>query len=311
MVPPYTLPSMLASWGIIKCVDIRADSETFLAPRLSGKLSATISFGMSDHVLNHFCSLSDRGKKKAISLSLAQFIMDKITPVTIDEMRELENRAEQIGISKLLLMENAGSAVARFVGGVVLNSRVQIKSKGSKINVLAVAGTGNNGGDVFVASRHLAYWDSINVTLVLIGRNSVIRTEEAIRNWKILENIPKITKIEIADPSEVHSSLSEFISESNIVIVGVFGTGFRGKPRELQLSAINEINSRKKGSCFCVSVDLPSGMEADTGDCVYSVMSDATVTMHAPKVGMQLTENSRLACGELVIANIGIPFGKL
>ena len=92
-----------------------------------------------------------------------------------EEMTALDTNCRYFGLLPLQLMENAGAALARVV---------MAKAKGKRIAI--VAGRGNNGGDAFVAARHLVDSD---VTVYLLGRSRDIATEEAKRNWDILERL--------------------------------------------------------------------------------------------------------------------------
>jgi hydroxyethylthiazole kinase-like uncharacterized protein yjeF len=213
-------------------------------------------------------------------------------PLTTLEMTRREDRAVDMGLSRLTMMENAGSAVARFVVNTFETE-----------NVLVVTGTGNNAGDAFVAARHLVYWDKFKITLALVGSESDIHAEEALANWNILRKIPEVEKLEIDTPEKM-ALLKRAADASQVIIVAIFGTGFKGKPRELQASAINTINFSKATK---ISVDLPSGMEADSGNYEIAIMSDYTVTMDSPKVGMLASDKSKKACGKILAANIGVP----
>ena len=225
------------------------------------------------------------------------FSLNLSKPVTVVEMRKIEDQGTSLGISKLVMMENAGAAIANY-----LNERLS-SEKGSHRTkeVVVVGGTGNNGGDVFVAARHLAYWPYFQVTAVLIGTEKQIHTEEALTNWKILTRISKIKRI-LVDKEAKLVVLGKELSKANVVVAGIFGTGFRGRPKGLQLGVIKQINAIKRP--LKVSADLPSGMEADTGNSTCCVRSDVTVTMHAPKRGLLLSESN---AGKIIVANIGIP----
>ncbi len=240
--------------------------------------------------------------------------MNPKEPVTTKAMRESEEEGVKLGISKLIMMENAGSALANFVVSWALDSRPHLELEAAtlpaltpKVSVLIIAGTGNNGGDAFVAARHLSYFRSLfDLTVVLLGTHSDIRSEEASINWKILSGIHSVERIELNLDERV-PEIRDIIALSSVLVVGIFGTGFKGRPRELQEKVITAINQRDKERSFCVSADIPSGMDADTGACEYSVDSDATVTMHAPKVGMFASGESRRKCGRIITANIGLP----
>jgi hydroxyethylthiazole kinase-like uncharacterized protein yjeF len=221
-------------------------------------------------------------------------------PVSSEEMKLLEERGQRIGISKLLMMENAGSAIATFAHDLISGSTIGSKMK----RVVLVGGTGNNGGDVFVASRHLAYWGNLEVIVLLIGQSVDIRTDEAKTNWDILSQIPNVRLVVIDEVAKI-GLIERNVREAAIIVVGIFGTGFKGVPRELQLNAIARLNSID--GPLKISVDIPSGMEADSGSHEYAIHSNYTITMHAPKLGMFAAGADR-ATGEIVQANIGLPF---
>jgi hydroxyethylthiazole kinase-like uncharacterized protein yjeF len=191
-------------------------------------------------------------------------------PISPDEMRAIDANCTYFGLVPLQLMENAGAALAQ---------EVKKRARGKKIAV--VAGRGNNGGDAFVAARHL---NDFEVTVFLLGRSRDIATEEARRNWEILERLGFDLR-EVRDSSDL-SSLSQY----DLILDGVFGTGVRGVVRGLEAEAIDAINSA--GRCV-VSVDVPSGLGTDK-----VVDPEVTVTFHRPKGDIP---------GDVVVAEIGIP----
>ena len=211
----------------------------------------------------------------------------------VAEMNARENQGLKMGISHLIMMENAGAAVARFNAD---------KWK-TRTKILLLAGTGNNGGDAFVAARHLAFWKNFDVSVVLVGNESSIRTDEATSNWRILKHIINIrtTAIESADDSR---KLSMLVRKADVIVSAIFGTGFHGKPSGVHLKVINKINS---SSASVISIDLPSGMHADTGEYETAVISDYSIALDSPKVGM-MNPKSKSICGKVLVANIGVPF---
>ncbi len=108
--------------------------------------------------------------------------------ISAAEMQALDSNCRYLGLLPLQLMENAGAALAR-----------EVKARGSGKRIKIVAGRGNNGGDAFVAARHLTGFD---VTTYLLGRSRDISTDEAKRNWEILEKLDCDIR-EIKDPSEI------------------------------------------------------------------------------------------------------------
>ena len=229
--------------------------------------------------------------------------VDGRQPVTVEKMKQIEDKGEEFGISKNMMMEVAGSSLALFIFQNANHFRD--KSNDEKIRVLLVAGTGNNGGDTFVAARHLAYWNEIfDISLVLLGRSEDVNAKEANLNLQILHKIPAVKMEEVYSDLMI-ASFSAMLNIAEVVVVGIFGTGFKGEPRLLQKNVIEMIN--KNTRAVKISVDLPSGLEADSGDSKCVVRSDFTITMHAPKLGMVAKKESRNLCGRILIANIGVP----
>ena len=168
-----------------------------------------------------------------------------------------------------------------------------------------MAGKGNNGGDAFVAARHLKK-EKIDTKIVLIGSSKDLRTEEARRNCQILKAGGYEIK-EITDSSELKTR-ETLLDSSDVIVDAIFGTGVRGRIREPEATAIDIINHAKANSnAFIVAVDIPSGLDADTGsppgDCI---RADATLTLALPKVGM-LEDNASKYLGKLYVGDISVP----
>ena len=199
----------------------------------------------------------------------------------------IEENGHQMGFLKKFMMENAGAVVTKRL----VEKFVDVKSK----NVLVFAGLGNNGGDGLVIARHLAGYGS-NVTVFLLGEPDNIRSEECSWNWSLLEKMKSI-KLLTGGNLEYLNNL-----EFDIIIDGILGTGISGEIREPQASAITYIN---KSNAFKIAVDVPSGVDPDTGNKnLPHVTADMTVTFHRMKVGMPKRKD---VCGEIIVEKIGIP----
>ena len=214
-------------------------------------------------------------------------------PITSEQMYSIEDNGYAFfGMKKLLMMENAGHGLADFV----------VSEKGPNLagkKIISLCGTGNNGGDAMVASRHLSAQNGIEVTVVLLGDTKNIKTEETTMNWSIIRNMKSIKIIEGNDVLEL---AKKELSNSNIIIDGIFGTGIKGEIREPFSTAIDLINDSK---AYVVSVDIPSGLNPNDGSFHEKcVKADATVTFHRIKNG--LTRNEEYT-GELHLEKIGIP----
>ena len=161
----------------------------------------------------------------------------------IEDVYVWDINAKWLGISPFQLMENAGASVAR-----VIEDKF---GKGLKIAIFS--GTGNNGGDGFVAARHLSFENE--VTLFLIGDEAKIRSEEAKHNWEILKRLDFIKIKVLKDSSQIKAlNLKGF----DVIVDALLGAGTKGEPREPIKSAIEKINEYS-GKTKIVSIDLPSG----------------------------------------------------
>jgi NAD(P)H-hydrate epimerase len=200
-------------------------------------------------------------------------------PITSAEMNAIDRNCAYFGLSSLQLMENAGAGIA---------NTIKERFDGGKVTI--IAGKGNNGGDAFVAGRHLKNFD---VEVMLMGRSKDIGTEEARINWKILSRSGCVLR-EIRDSTELRKI------ESDIILDAIFGTGIKGEIREPESTAIDIIN---ESDAFVVSVDVPSGLDSDTGIAKKSVRADLTLTFHRMKKGLISSD----CAGEVKVIEIGIP----
>jgi NAD(P)H-hydrate epimerase len=214
-----------------------------------------------------------------------------LKPITSDQMYRIEENGHSVlGMRRFLMMENAGHGLADFVA----HKFKKLKDK----KIVAVCGTGNNGGDGFVASRHLAGYGA-KMTVILLGSPSDLRSEEARLNWGIIE---KMDSIEIIFGKELTDETKGKIAKANIILDGIFGTGIKGEVREPHASAIDAINRSK---AFVLAIDVPSGFDPNTGQIHEKcVRADATVTFHRLKVGLA---KGKKYTGPVHIERIGIP----
>ena len=213
--------------------------------------------------------------------------------ITVKQMMQIEENGHQMGFLRKFMMENAGAACAK----KLVEKFGDVKSK----NVLVFAGLGNNGGDGLVIARHLAGYGS-SVTVFLLGKPNNIRSEECSWNWNLLEKMESIKLL--TDGNLEHlNNLDKF----DIIVDGILGTGISGEIREPHASVIEFINesNRVGATGGVVSVDVPSGLNPDTGETnQVCVNANMTVTFHRMKVGIQKRTD---VCGEIFVEKIGIP----
>lgn len=213
--------------------------------------------------------------------------------VTAGEMRKIDKEAiENFGIDKLVLMENAGIKIAAAVENIL---RPPTNNK-----IIIFAGTGDNGGDAFVAARHLLD-NNRKVKVYIIGDADKI-SGAAKRNLDILLNLDADV-MQVAterDWDKVKIGLAIF----DIVVDGLVGTGFHGSLQGDLLRVIKLINDVQKP---VIAIDIPSGVLADSGKVEsLAVKATKTVSFGLPKLGIVLYPGARFA-GEVVVEQISLP----
>jgi len=205
--------------------------------------------------------------------------------ISVDQMYQIENKGHDMGFLKKFMMENAGAAAVRRL--VEKTGSVDLK------NIIIFVGLGNNGGDGLVMARHLA-GHGAKVTVMLLGTSEKIKTEESNWNWSILEKMPSVKLMS--------NSSIDFDFKPDILVDAILGTGITGEIREPYASAINYINETE---CYKFAVDVPSGLDPQTGDTAnIFTKCDMTVTFHKMKQGIPKRKD---LTGELFAEKIGIP----
>jgi len=201
-------------------------------------------------------------------------------------MRALELNAEYFGVSRLLLMENAGHNVA-----------LEVASRFTPGKSVAVfCGLGGNGGDGFVAARHLSCM-GFKVRIILAGKAREISDKAALENWHALQFLSEAIPVE-----EVYDSTLVPKATADIVIDALLGTGAKGSLRPPILQLVVRINEM---DAFRVAVDVPTGIDADTGTVSgEAVKANLTITFHRSKKGLG---KAKKYVGELLVKSIGLP----
>lgn len=196
---------------------------------------------------------------------------------------------EQFGIPGIVLMENAGRGMSELLCRQSPSGRVTV-----------LCGVGNNAGDGFVIARHLEN-RGIDVLVVLLAPQSQLRGD-ARTNYEIL--VKAGTKIIALDVANELDRLIVIVDESDWVVDALLGTGLRGAAREPFSTVISVVNG---GDCKVLAVDVPSGLDADTGPVLdNTIQATITGTCVALKQGL-LKDKSRDYVGQIEVIDIGIP----
>ncbi|MBW2050949.1 MAG: NAD(P)H-hydrate dehydratase [Deltaproteobacteria bacterium] len=211
--------------------------------------------------------------------------------VTAEEMRRLDNKTiSECGVPGVVLMENAGR------GAAVLAQEHFGLLTGRSIAV--ISGRGNNGGDGFVMARVFHGWGA-HVRIYLLGSRDQVNGDARI-NLEIAFNLD----LEIVEVSEDSGPDRIDLSNADMIIDAILGTGLNAEVRGLYREVIDRIN---KSGRTVVAVDVPSGLDSDTGRIWGScVRADLTVTFGLPKAGLFLPPGEVLV-GRLEVVDIGIP----
>jgi len=204
-----------------------------------------------------------------------------VKQISVEEALAFDQMAQRkLGLSSLILMENAGRSVAEEA----------LKIPAQKI--LIICGVGNNGGDGFVAARHLLNAGK-EVKVSIVGNPDKLKPDPK-ANLKVLEKL----KVDWKPANELRG-----FQEVDLVIDSLFGIGLNADIREPYLSVINKINQAEKP---VLAVDVPSGLDADTGKVLgVAVKAQTTVTFVAPKRGFYLASGPE-CCGNVIVRNIGV-----
>ncbi|UPV74504.1 NAD(P)H-hydrate epimerase [Halorussus limi] len=199
--------------------------------------------------------------------------------ISSERMAQVDANAAALGVPRKQLMESSGNAVAREVRAVA--------DPGARVAV--VTGRGNNGGDGFVAVRFL---DDYDTSVHLLGREETIATDIARENWAALRRGDYATET-------VTDSRAFELPECDVVVDAMLGTGVTGALREPEATAAERIN---ESDATVVAVDVPSGVDANTGDADgTAVEADRVVTFHDRKPGLDSLD------AEVAVADIGVP----
>lgn len=213
--------------------------------------------------------------------------------VTANKIREIDILAQtKFSIPSLILMENAGKIACE----EILKSINNNLSK--KVSIFS--GRGNNGGDGFVAARHLKSRGA-SVDVYLLGKIRDVKKPDPLTNLKIVRKMG-IKLTELIDIKSVKKLRRRF--RSDVIVDAIFGTGFSGKLPEHMAVLVNFLNST---GTPIFSLDVPSGLDATTGRVLDTcIKATKTITFGLPKTGFIKSDGPDFA-GEVLIRNITYP----
>jgi hydroxyethylthiazole kinase-like uncharacterized protein yjeF len=208
--------------------------------------------------------------------------------ISPQEANELDRATQERGVAAADLMERAGWAVARacldLVGGAYGRRAV------------VVCGKGNNGGDGFVAARHLARW-GVRVVVFLMEDPDELRESASANRVRLAEVGLRVRRFS-------PDGLDRELARADVAIDAIFGTGFRGVPESDWAAAIDALNA---ALVPVVAVDIPSGVDGMSAAVDgTAVQADLTVTFGAAKTGAVLLPGAELV-GDLRVVDIGFP----
>ncbi len=220
---------------------------------------------------------------------------ESVPALSREQCRELDRLAEdRYGLTGRVLMENAGRSLAE----------AALSLAGPRPRVLIVCGPGANGGDGFVAARHIAN-AGIRVGVVTLGEPEA--GSDAAANLRAIEAM----EIPIADGSDGAAQAIERtvkrLGGCSCVVDAIFGTGLSRAPEGAPAEAIRTIVLLGDRGAEVVSADVPSGLDADTGEALGDcVRADLTVSFACRKIGFQ-KRGASAYLGEVSIGEIGAP----
>ena len=206
--------------------------------------------------------------------------------VTVAEMRELETRADrEYGLTSHILMENAGKSAAD-----ILVTHINRPRSVAELEFLILVGPGNNGGDGLVMARHLRKWG---------GKVSLYHWKEQ-RLTIDDEDVPE---------NDTQEKLEEKMQRASYVLDALLGTGVSRPLPESMRTLLGRVRQEreKRDKLRVIAIDLPTGMNADTGDVdPGTIPADVTITLACPKQGFFFFPGREFT-GTLYVGDIGLP----
>ena len=199
-----------------------------------------------------------------------------------------------LGIPGVVLMENAGRSCAELIKEKLAGV--------AKPKVCIFCGTGNNGGDGYVIARHLLN-SGFKVSVVICGDRGKIKGDAKI-NLDILERMGQpIDQLDLKG-GDILGLVKDFAASADILVDGLFGTGLNGQLSDAYKQLIESINGE---NCTVLAVDIPSGLDCDTGKPLgAAIIANYTVTFVAVKKAFTSADAVSQYTGDIFIASIGV-----
>lgn len=220
-----------------------------------------------------------------------------VRSLTREEVRVVDRRAiDEFGMTGLVLMENAGRGAAE-----------QLLALGVDGPVIVCAGKGNNGGDGFVIARHLELL-GYDVRVLLFANPSDL-SGDAAANWRILEaaETPRV----VLGRQPALSDIDHALSHADWIVDALLGTGTVGEVREPYRTAITAIN---RSARKVLAVDLPSGLDCDTGEPIETLADSSAICVRAAHTATFVARKrgfdkpaSQAFTGDVHVVGIGVP----
>jgi hydroxyethylthiazole kinase-like uncharacterized protein yjeF len=262
-------------------VDGNADASRWLAPPLPADDAALFTMTLDE--------LAARWSRSMES-----------SPIGAEAMVGADRRAQGMGVTGTRLMEQAGCAVAATVRALAVQTE-----RWGKGPILVLCGPGNNGGDGFVAARHLARHGA-RVVVVLVATEGRPTGSDAARNWDRLDAEDRVERVHTPVARDV-AILGQGLDKAAVVVDALLGTGTAGPLREPIRSAVELIAKARRAGIPILSVDCPTGVDLTSGDLSDPVVrAHVTITFHRPKTGL-LARRGAAVAGKVLVAPIGIP----
>ena len=219
-------------------------------------------------------------------------------PLTRDQIRAVDARAiGDFALPGIVLMENAGRNAAHLLMALASLDRVD-----PPLRVAIACGRGNNGGDGFVIARHLENLGA-KVRILLACDPTAYRGDAAVNHTVAARSGIPIMSLESAAAGEWFEALEG----ADWIVDALLGTGASGAPRGAIAMAIEATNQARTSGARVLAVDLPSGLDCDTGLAVGAcVRADITATFVARKVGFDAPGSSAYT-GSVHVLDIGVP----